>query len=513
MAQETSLFEKFKETGKHGIIYGLGTSFQYALSIILVPIYTRELTTADYGVLGLVMTTGSIFLGIFGLGITSGLIRSYYDYENENERKTVVSTAVILTAASCILLGLLGLLVSRQLSIMLFQDEGYRPHLLIIMGSTIFGLLTSIPYILFRAKMKSTLFSILNLVFFVVGLGLTIYMVAVLKWGILGALYGNFITGALSFFGLYYYIRGDISLKFSMQEARKMLSFGVPLVPTNLGGFVMNFSARYFLNAFTSLGAVGLFTLGYQFGSVFSAIFIMPLRQIWTPMFLSVKDHSNAKEFYGRALTYVLFIGCFLFLGLSLLSKEVIRVLATKQYWDSYIIVPLIVGSFLLYSFEIILNVGIGLKRKTKLVMVYFVAGGLVNLGFNFLLIPRYGMLGAAYATLISYIAMMVIVYLFNRRLIKVDYEWARIAKIGLVTALIFAAGYLVRIDNLYASAGFKLAVILAYPFLLYLSRFYLPEEKQKTRELTRKLLDYINLRLTGDKLSRRNQPQKVSKP
>jgi len=485
---ETSLFEKIKEIGQHGIVFGLGTLLQRAIGFVLIPLYTTHLTTSDYGVLGLITLTAAIIGSIFSLSLTGGLFRSYYDYDDEEDRKIVISTTLYLTAISCVILFISGLFFPKYLSILLFDNTNYEIHFLLIFISSILGILNSIPFTIFRARKKSNQYVSLEIVFFLIGIGLIIYFVAVKNWGVFGILLGQVMTGTITLLTLYFCIRKDIVLKFSKLEARKILLFSVPLVPANLTYFVMNYFDRYMLDYYCTLSMVGLYHLGYQFGMVIMTLLVMPLRLVWSPMFLSVKDHSNAKEFYSIALTYVIAIGSFLFLGLALLSKEVIYLVANEEYWGAYTVVPLITLTYLFYSVEIILNVGIGLMRKTKVVTLYFLIGAIANIILNFALIPEYGIMGAAYATLIAFVITIIIVYFYNQKLVKINYEWDRILKICLVTALIFTVGSIVVINNLYASIAFKVGIILFYPLILYLLQFYTTDEIRSLK----KIFEYI---------------------
>jgi len=347
-----------------------------------------------------------------------------------------------------------------------------------------FGILNSVPFVVFRARKRSVQYVVLQICFFILGIGTIVYFVAIKNWGVFGVLFGYLMTEIISSCTLYSCIRKDIVLKFSKLEARKMLHFGVPLVPADLAALIMNYFDRYMLSYYCTLNMVGLYHLGYQFGMVITLIFVAPLRLVWGPMFLSVKDHRNAKDFYNKALTYTIFIGSFLFLLSALLSREVIQIFTNEEYWGAYIVVPLIALTYLFYAVEIILNVGVTLKRKTKIVALYFFIGAVANITLNFILIPKYGITGAACATLISFIIMIAIVYFYNQKLIKIDYEWNRILKISLVTALIFIIGYGVIINNVYASVAFKVGIILSYPLILHLLRFYSKEEIERIKRV-----------------------------
>ena len=495
MDTKTSLFEKFKETGKHGIVFGLGSTLHQLIALLLLPIYTTYLTTSDYGVLGLLSITGQILGIIFALSLTSALFRSYYDYDDQEDRRVVISTAFFLITINCFILLIFGIFFSEYLSLLMFSTAEYSIYFLIIILTTIFGILNAIPFAVFQARKKSTHYVSFQLSFFLLGISLILYFVTVKEWGVFGVIVGGLITAIVSFLVLYAYIWKDLILRFSKSEARKMVHYGAPLALAGLSGFVFTYADRYMLNYYLTLSEVGLYTLGYQFGMVITVLLISPTKLIWGPMFLSVKDDSNAKDFFSRALTYVIFIGVFLFLGLSLLSKEVIQIFANEEFWSAYMVVPIITLTYLIWSTRPILEVGIALKRKTKITAWYFFIGATTNIILNLVLIPEYGMMGAAYATLISFIVMICIDFYYNRKFFKIDYEWVRILKIYLVTALIFIIGYFVVINNLYAAIIFKVGIIFTYPVILYVMRFYTTDEIQKITQIFEFILVKLKLK------------------
>lgn len=485
MVKETSLFEKFKETARHGIIFGVGTVLQKAITFILLPLYTTRFSASEYGTLGLITITGSVLVTICTLGVNFGLFRSYYDYENEEDRKIVISTALFIILASSFVLFILGLIFSKHLSFLVFGNPEYEVHFLMIMGISIFTMLNTIPFVIFRAQKKSIQYIIFRISFFIIAVALIIYLVAVKNWGILGVLTGSLTMEAISCLTLYFYIRKEIVLKFLKIEARKMLRFGLPLIPANLSVFVFNSTDRYFLNYFSTLHELGLYNLGYKLGTVITVLLASPIALIWPAMFLSVRKHSNAKTFYVKALTYIVFLSLLMFLGLSLLSKEVLQIFSNKQYWDAYKVIPIITLTYALWTLPKITNVAISLKRKTKAAAMIFFLGAVVNIGLNFALIPKYGMMGAAYATFITYALMVAILFFYNQRLMGVSYEWNRIFKMAIIAALIFMLGYFVVIDNLAMSIVFKLIIILLlYPLFLYLIRFYTEGEIRRVKQI-----------------------------
>ena len=493
--KDTSLYEKFKETGKHGIIYGIGAVLEKTITFILLPLYTTRFTASDYGILGLVNISGALMATIFTIGINYGLLRSYYDYKDKENRKAVISTAFYILLFSGLILLSVGLIFSKNFSIILFDTTEYKFHFIIIVLTSFFNIINVIPFVVFRVKKDSFRFIIFQIIFLLIGISLIIYLVNYRKWGVLGALTGNLAMVCITCFTLYIYIRKEIVYKFLKVEFKKMLRLGIPLIPANISVFIFTAIDRYFLNYYSTTHEVGLYNLAYNFGNIITVLIATPISLIWPAMYLSVKEHKNAKEFYSRSLVYFLGVSLFFFLGVSLLAKDVIQIVSNEEFWNAYLVLPILVLTYSLWSMRKIINVAVIIKRKTEGTAYINIIGAVVAVGLNFLLVPRYGMMGAAYATFITYIVVIVLMFIYNQKLMRLNYEWKRILKLLSVTGAIFFIGYYVRFNNLIISIIFKTIIVLLFPILLYAVKFYTKGEFQKIKEIFKTILIKLKIR------------------
>lgn len=482
-----SLFREFQKLGKQSITYGAGTIIQRLASIVLLPLYTSVLTPEDFAILGLVQLTGRIVEIILSLSASSALFRSFYDYPDNDikkMRKVVISTAIFIKIPIAIFLLLIAFFLSGSLSVFLFDSHDYKTYFFIIIVQTVFTLFNQIPFAVFRVQQKPTTYITFRLIFFLLRLGLIIYFVAGQKMGVLGVLSGGAITSIVSFIVLFWAIRRDLVLKFSRFEARKMLRYGIPLVFGGIFGFASTYLDRYALNFLSSLGELGLYTLAYSFGMLLLPVLITPLKMVVGPLLLSMKDEPQFQPFVARALTYVVVVGGFLYLGIALLSKEIIQLMAKPEFWDAYAAIPIIALAYYIWSMRTFMEVGVLITRQTKVVAFYTFVGAVLNLALNLWLIPDFGMMGAAYATLISFSVTLAIDFALNRRLYRIDYEWIRVAKVYLVVAIVFILGYLPGFENVYIAFVSKLGVILIlYPSLLFIIRFFTSEEMTRAKQ------------------------------
>jgi O-antigen/teichoic acid export membrane protein len=493
MESETTLGRKFKLVAGQGVLYGAGSIAGRLAGIVLIPLYTTVLATSEYGMLGLIVMTGQIAGTVFALGLRQGMVRSFYDYDRDEPRKVVISTVIFLTAANGIVLLLCGLLLSGVLSNVLFSSSQYQLYFTLIIASTACDMFNQVAFAVFRARQEAKKFVLFQTLSLLLRAGIIIYLVAVKGWGIKGVIVGQLIANGIFTVLLFGLIKNHIVARFSMPEARKMIRYGTPLVFVGIFAFVLNYLDRYILNYYVTLEEVGLYTLAYQFGMLVNILLIGPLKRLWGPVFLSAKDDDNFSRFCAKTLTYVIAIAGFVFLGIALLSKEVLIIISARQYWDSYTVVPIIALTYAIWSARSLVEVGVVLKRKTSAIAFYTLIGAAINIDLNLILIPPYGMAGAAWATLISFMITLSIDYAYNRRLFRIEYEWPRLIKICAVVAVIFSAGYLYEISNLYLSIVFKLGIIVVlYPLGLLLVRFFDEPETVRIRKTLAAVMKYL---------------------
>lgn len=277
-----------------------------------------------------------------------------------------------------------------------------------------------------------------------------------------------------------------------------MLSFGLPLVPAGLAAWIMTLADRYFLQFLSTPTELGLYSLGYKFGMVVQALIVGPFTLAWAPFLWSVAKEKNAKEVYSSVLTYFVLVGMFATLVLSVLSREVLMVMVTPPFYSAYKAIPLIALSYVLYGCYFVFNPGMLIAKKTKYAALIVGAGAIVNLGLNYLLIPGYGMMGAAVATVISYLLLPIGLFFLSRRYYPIEYEWSRIAKILLAAVPVYIGSIFIINDSAIIAGVLKLLSLLGFPILLFVFKFFKAEEIKKAKELIKVALSYIRMRLAS---------------
>ncbi len=476
------MFNKIRETAIHGIVYGLGQTLTSAVGFLLIPLYTQHLSASEYGLNALLTTTSLLMSAFWGLGLNSALFKSYYNYETERDRKIVVSTTFYTLLLSALALAIIGFSGASGWSTLIFGEIGFERYCMFTFWTTGLNLLQAVPFAVYRARQLSKRYTLFNGLFLLLRLGFIIFWVAYKQYGVWGIVLGNFLASLLSTIVMTITISDSIVWGYSFSEAKKLLRFGFPLVFVNLAGILLNSSDRYFLRVYSTLDQVGIYNLGYQFGMLIQIVFTQPLGLIWPTMLFSVAKKEYATRFYSRMLTYASLVSVFVWLGVALLSEEVIMLIAQPNYWPAYEVVPLISFSYVFDGLRIILIVGILLAGRTEFAAMVSILAAIVNLVLNAVLIPVYGIMGAAYATILSFILLCVSGYLVAKRFYFVPYEWWRLLKIIIIGGGLYWVGSLIATTNAMVNLLFKVGCVIIFPFVLYLLRFYSEEEVSKAR-------------------------------
>jgi O-antigen/teichoic acid export membrane protein len=250
----------------------------------------------------------------------------------------------------------------------------------------------------------------------------------------------------------------------------------MPLLPTALLLWATNFSDRFFLVKLADTEEVGLYSVGVRIASPM-VLMLTAFRNAWPAFAYSIEDEAEAKRTYAWVLTYLVAITAWVATGLGLLAPWLVGWLAADPFASASRVVPLLAFSAVAFSGYIVVAIGVGRARRTQFNWVVAAAGAAVNVALNLALIPRYGMLGAAIATLAAYATMFVGMAWWAQRIYPVRYQWRRV-----VTAMLAGAGLVVVGKLVGGGLPVAVALSLAYPFALVPLGFFLPAERRAVR-------------------------------
>lgn len=475
-------------------IYSLGSILSAGVSFLLLPVYTRLLSPGDYGVLDLLNLLSAVLGILFGLIISSGYSRIYFDLKDEDSRKKLYATSQIFTLVFALLFTTLIFKNVDWLSGSVFNGNVKRLHIFLITVSTIFVVMIKVPMVNLQIRQLPKQYIVVSLIGFILTVIFTIVFVVYYRMGVLGVLYGLLIGNILKFVFLSIYTRKEYKVGFSLAQLGLMLSFSVFLIPANLSSLILNLSNRWFLQEYQSIGAVGLYSLGAKFASIIPLLFTEPVKQAFAPFLYEQIDRPETLKKSLSDFSRLFFIGLStVVLTVSMFSREVILIIADKSYYGSQNVTFVLSVSFLFLGLSGIIVQGIQVVRKTWIISIIWVFASIINIGLNFWLVPLYGRMGAAYATLISVIIICICYFIAVAKIYPVKFNYKSFIKI-LVLTIIFNYGSSLVNSSVLVSFFIKLLLLVGYIALLFLLKIIRKEEivffkelimKIKTRTLT----------------------------
>ncbi len=469
---------QIKRLAKHSAIYGLGGMVSRILAVLLLPLYTHYLRPRDYGAIETLIALTAVLTILLRFGISSAFFRFYFDSRDPASRVLVLRTSFWFTMTMATLGLALGLLLAGPISHLLFAT-GSRSGLV---RAAFVGLWAQMNYdqltSLFRVEERSVAFVLATLANLLVTVGATVLLVVALHHRALGVIVGNFTGTLVVYLVLLSYRRAQLGLQFDRRLFRAMNRFGMPLVPSALALWAVNFIDRIFLVKLSSQTEVGLYSIGVRIASAI-VLLLTAFRTAWPAFAYSIDDDEEARRTYGYVLTYLLFVASWLALALSLLSPWLVRLLTNPSFYGASRVVAPLAFSGVAFAGYIVMAIGVGRARKTGFNWVVTGAGAIVNVGLNIVLIPPYGMMGAAAATVAAYAVMFLGMTWNAQHVYRVPYQWRRV-----VTVVGTAVALTVLGKAVHAPLALAAALTVAYPLVLLPLGFYLPAERQRLRRL-----------------------------
>ncbi len=478
------MFEQIKRLGADTAIYGISTVLARLLNFALVPLYANILTTAEFGVVANVYS----YVGFIFIFYSFGMESSYFRFASSKEIGEVkdnFSTPYLSIAFVSGLYSVLMLLFAAPLTSVFQIDVSQSKILLFASGILFFDAIVMIPYASLRLQRKAKFFAGTKMFNIVLTVILNIITVYYLRWGIEGIFLSNLAASVCTFILLLPGVVAQIKFSFHKGLLKELLKFGLPIVPVGVSGILLQLVDRPILKLLMDDSAVGIYQANYRLG-IFMALITGMFEFAWRPFFLSHAKDPNAKSIFARVMTYYLAISAFIFLALSFFLEHIIRYkffgkkyILPPEYWSGLEVVPLVLLSYIFSGIGTNLNAGIQIEKKTKYLFPTSLSGSVTKIVLTFLLVPHFGIMGAAYATLLGYLMVEISLYVVVQKFYYIEYEFVRIGKLVLSVAIAF---FLVKI----AGVGIlmKCGIFLLWCYSLFLIGFFTKGELQRVKNL-----------------------------
>jgi O-antigen/teichoic acid export membrane protein len=463
-----------------GAAYTAASIFSKLIAVALLPLYTRHLTSDDYGLAEVMFAAVVSASIVIRFGLIEAVLRFYYR-EDERPREVVASSFSALFWLST-LAALVALPFAKPIGeALLDPHSGEVGQATELARISIAGLwvLTMSEFLLtlFRLEERARAYFVTTILNVIGTIALTIVLVVGAGEGPRGLLLGSYGAGAATVLVLIALQWRSLSLRFDRALLRRMFRFGLPTMPAEVSLYALNFADRLIILRSAGAAEAGLYSLAVKFAQAVNVL-VRGFQLAWPPLAYSIRDDGEARVFYARVVT--LFVaGCaFVVTGMWLFSRWFARVLATPEFFDSWEAVGLLSTAVTLYALYLVLVVILGRTGRTGFNLPATLAALVVNIALNLALVPPLGIVGAGIALVASYLVVLALMYVFTQRLFPVPYEWGRLTRVVLTSAVLVGLGELVM-----PTAGFggfvgRAALFAAYPLALLASGFFTSDER-----------------------------------
>ena len=456
---------KYGFLSKNILLFSISAFGQKILAFFLVPLYTNVLTTAQYGTVDLITTTVSLLVPIFTVNIAEGVMRFTLGDKN--------STGYLSYGIKVTLKGSLILLACLLIFALTPFSAGIITELPWLFGIYLVTCIYNIQQSYLRATDRVAVMAVGSLLNSVIMMALNIVLLTWFKLGISGYFISMF--AGLSAAVLYMEIRGNLRSKIRIKPScpknvrSESLKYCIPTIFTVLAWWINSSLDRYFVTAICGVNQNGIYSIAYKIPTilgVFQNIFV----QAWTLSAITEFDKNDKDGFFGK--TYELYNSMMVLITSSIIFANVLmsKILYAKDFFVAWHCVPLLLMSSLFSALSGYLGSIFSAAKDTKTCAVSTIISAAVNVVLNAVLIPLFGIMGAAYATAVAYITAWLIRLIVSRKYIAMKISFAR----NTVTYILLSAQAVCAMteSHLYIVQAILVALILLLNYKVYVTAF-----------------------------------------
>jgi O-antigen/teichoic acid export membrane protein len=411
----------------------LQVGFRSLLPFITIPIFTRILTPKDYGVLALAMIYAIIMNGIVNFGLLTVFERNYFQYRgNPRKLAQLFYSTITFIIINFVFLYCLTYLFKKNISTFLTGSNQYDILILTAFAAQFFsGTILNFFLAYFKNAEKAKTHTKYQIANSLLNMIISIILVAYVRVGIIGIIISQLITGLLLFLILLYSFVKELHFSLNKKILFESLKISYPLVP---GAFVKVISMqfdKYMIGLLATIGGVGVYHIGKTISDpIFT--FMTAIENVFNPqVYQRMFGHSKQRsESIGKYLTPFLYFSIFVALSIALFSEELLTILTPTSYHGAIPIVGILsmyIG-FLFFGKTSSLQLLYVKKTNITLVLTFLTLG--LNIGLNIPFIMMFGVIGAAWATMLAGLISGTIRLLIAQHYYKIGYEWTKIISI-----------------------------------------------------------------------------------
>lgn len=474
----------------HALVYAAGTLLSRSSGLLLIPLYTARLTQGDYGILETLDVSIALLTQLLIVRFDGAMLRSYFDRQPGRSRDRLISTTLLTIAGLTALAWLLLAPLAPAIAAALFRGRADAPFVHLAAAILLLSACGQVPFSVMKAQERSTHFVVLSLGKVALEVALKLYALLMLGSGAAGVLLASLLALAAVTLPPAIALLRTCGAGFDGGELRGLARFAAPTIVSGLCAFALHSADRYMLrwllpgDGASALAQIGVYGLAYKFGFLAAAFVLDPFAQIWLPFLYSIRDAARRARVMAQGGIWFLAIMTWASLTVASAGPEAIDLLATPQYSASRALVPVIALGYWLWAAASLFLCAFLVIRRPRRLPLLIGGAAVLNIALNALWIPRLGAAGAAWATVASFAALALVAARSAQGALAVAYDWRRITLLLCTALLVYGAATLFESADLRGRILVDGLVVVAYPAILALLRFFPADARGQLRRL-----------------------------
>lgn len=459
-------------------LVGVTEIINSASGIILVAILTKFLGIYSYGLWEQVAVTIGILDPFASFGLNNALIRFLPVKKLKTEKQDLFYSILLFKLITSLIISLVLILFSGHLANAFFGGNIEIVRLISVIF--IIGSATVVCQFYLQSVSKIKLYSLLKLSGRIVEI-VSIFITILLGYDLIGVLLAVIIVRAIFLIIYFFFIISDIGITIPhFTEIKELLRYGLPLVPTGFSAWVITFSDRYMIAYMMGVSYVGSYSVGYTIGFIIFMLVVV-INFVLMPVLSKMYDEHNmneVKQYLKYSLKYYLFFSIPTVFGLSILSKQLLTIIATSSVAEeAWIIPPIIALAALFAGVYETFEKSLRLTKKTKIIGVTVTISAMINFLLNLFFIPLMGITGAALATVSSYGVATALIIFYSFKEIRFEIEKKFFPKAISASILIVLIAWIWQPVGLISVILCIFVCIISYFVIMFLLKVFEPKE------------------------------------
>lgn len=417
----------------HGKWYMLSSLLSKGINIFVLRIYTEYLTPSDYGILDTLNAVALLLPFFISLYLDSAFGRFFHDYKHDREKLKQLFSTLFIFISVFGSLAVIVILISSRFWVTDLLSIPLYPYVFLAFIPPLFYQLGNLGLVFLRQSLLSKNTTLVEIGSVLINVSIAIPLLVLWDFGVLAKLWGSFIAaiGLFLFYFIFFIKKGLLSFSFNVSMLKESLLYSIPLFPIVIGSWIAGLSDRLVIANYSSLDAVGLYSVGFTIGKLMY-IFQDAITQVTGPITMSglIADKEATKAKIAQVSFYIWSVMLYINVGMFLFSDELISIFAGTAYREAQIVIPIVAFSYVFGSQQRIFSTIIAFHKKNWVISSGGIIQAVTNLGLNIIFVPIYGYVAAAFTTLITMIVYTSWIYFFANKYESINLSMKRFANV-----------------------------------------------------------------------------------